>query len=155
MTNTILARLTDDDDPELWRLVVDTVLSDLAPQPDALVQIGRCSHWLAPHQYRWQADGGFACPMGYGAGGFSLQGLPEFDWSAIFRWTGEVWEPVSASSVRYALRLSIPSRTRHHRQAAVHSLWMTGKEKVRRFYGFRNRQGAWQCTAISSFPPTA
>jgi hypothetical protein len=147
MTDAILERLADDDDPALWRLAVDTILSDLVPEDGALVEIGRCSHWMRPHQSRWAADGGFALPIGYGGG--RGRALPQLDWSVTLRWTGESWEAVPACSLRCAIRVSIPSRTRRHGQAAVHTLWMAGKEKARRFYGFRNRGVGWQWTAVS------
>lgn len=139
--------LTGDDDPELWAVVLDTVLLELEPKPGMAVEVGRCSHWLRPHQCWWIADGSFACPIGYGGGG--RPPLPQFDWSVSLRWTGEVWEPTKRQSVRYSLRVTIPSRTTRHAQAAVHTLWMTGREKQVRFYGFRKRSGSWTCTAAS------
>jgi hypothetical protein len=45
------------------------------------------------------------------------------------------------------LRVTIPSRTKRHQQAAVHSLWHTGKEKETVFFGFRKREQGWVCTA--------
>jgi hypothetical protein len=145
--DTLLERLTEDDDPVLWRVAAETILSDIAAEAGMLVEVGRCSRWLRPHQSRWTADGGFALPMGYGGGsGFAL---PELDWSVTLRWTGETWETVPPCSLRRAVRVSIPARTRRHRQAAVHTLWMTGKEKTRRLYGFRKDDAGWRCTAVS------
>src|SRR4051812_22170100 len=76
-----------DDDPALWWAVVNSVYTDaqvlcrLVPRTWAVVtQLGRCSHWLRPHQTRWSADGGFAWLTGYGGRRSSRLGLPEFDW---------------------------------------------------------------------------
>jgi hypothetical protein len=142
--------LSADDDPDLWAVVLNAVLSDLEPEPDMTVEVGRCSHWLGPHKARWSADGGFAAPIGYGSGsgGYSFKSLPQFDWSVILQWTGEAWEPAKRQSVKPALRIAIPSRTTRHGQAAIHTLWMTGREKAARPYGFRKRDGAWRCTAV-------
>jgi hypothetical protein len=143
--------LDEDDDPDLWQAALSYILAKIEPGPDRLVEVGRCSHWLRPHQSRWQADGGFACPTGYGSGGggYSFLALPQFDWSVILRWNGAEWEVVPKRSVRIALRLAIPSRTRRHRKAAVHALWHTGREKEIVFYGFRKRAGGWACTATA------
>jgi hypothetical protein len=132
---------------------VEHVLAQLPKRAGVLVQVGRCSHWLRPHQTRWTADGGFAWPTGYGngTGGFSKDALPEFDWSVMLAWTGEHWETARMKSARPALRVTIPSRTMWHRQAAVHTVWMTAREKERRFYGFRKRDDVWRCTAESEW----
>jgi hypothetical protein len=123
--------------------------------PGILVEVGRCSHWLRPHQARWLADGGFAWPTGYGSGGggYSRWALPQFDWSVVLGGNGTAWEVVRRRSVRTALRLAIPSRTRRHRQAAVHALWHTEREKALVFYGFRKRDDGWTCTASASGGP--
>src|SRR5205085_4593730 len=85
-----LDRLSSDDDPELWAVVLDTILADLTPEPGMAVEVGRCSHWLRSHQTRWTADGGFAAPVGYGSGtgGYSCKALPQFDWSVVLKWSG-------------------------------------------------------------------
>jgi hypothetical protein len=139
----------EDDDPELWRAALGHILSEVEPGPGLLVEVGRCSHWLRPHQSRWTADGGFARPTGYGGGGggHCLSALPQFDWSVVLGWDGAEWEAVPRRSVRAGLRVAIPSRTRRHRQAAIHTLWHTGREKVVVFYGFRRRDDGWICTA--------
>jgi hypothetical protein len=151
MNDAVIEHLNDQDDPDMWRIALDTILSDLVAEPGMVVEVGACSHWLRPHQSRWSADGGFALPTGYGSGkgGYSMEALPQFDWSVTLGWSGERWESVPRSSVRHAVRVSIPSRTRRHRQAAVHTVWLTGKEKQRRFYGFRSKDGEWRCTAGS------
>jgi hypothetical protein len=135
--------LDGEDDPQSWRVALDTILADLEKEPGMMVEVGRCSHWLRPHGSRWSADGGFALPTGYGSGsgGYSLSALPQFDWSAILRWNGVAWEVVAPESVRYAVRVTIPSRTTRHNQAAVHTIWMTGKEKEGTFSGAAGRCG--------------
>jgi hypothetical protein len=142
-----LKHLTADDDPACWQVILETVLADVDKQPGILVEIGCCSHWLRPHQSTWTADGRFALPVGYGSGG--LRALPQLDWSVVLQWTVETWEPVQRESLKHLLRVAIPARTARHRQAAVHTLWMTGKEKQRRYYGFRRKDGQWECTAVS------
>jgi hypothetical protein len=141
--------LNADDDPELWRVALGCILAEAPTRPDIQIEVGRCSHWLRPHQSRWTADGGFAWPTGYGsgAGGYSPWALPQFDWSVVLGWSGAEWEVVERRSVRTALRIAIPSRTRRHRQAAIHTLWHTRREKEVVFYGFRRRDGGWACTA--------
>jgi hypothetical protein len=89
-------RLDEDDDPELWQVALDHILGEFQKEDDALVEVGRCSHWLRPHQSRWSAGGGFAWPTGYGcgSGGYSRSALPQFDWSLVLRWTGSTWKPI-------------------------------------------------------------
>jgi hypothetical protein len=149
----LLQHLRSSDDFDLWRVAVAHILSELTPSEGALVQIGCCSHWLRPHQTRWTADGGFAWPVGYGSGtgGYSPIALPQFDWSVALAGSGERWELANDKSAKPSLRITIPSRTRRHEQAAIHTLWMTGKEKERRFYGFRRQDGRWRCTAESEW----
>ena len=52
--------LDEDDDPELWQVALDRILTEFEKEPNLLVEVGRCSHWLRPHQARWTAGGGFA-----------------------------------------------------------------------------------------------
>lgn len=149
----LLRHLRRNDDPTLWRMAVGHILSELPVKTDTLVEIGRCSHWLRPHQTRWTANGGFAWPTGYGSaqGGFSRDALPQFDWSVTLAWTGHAWQMAQDKSAKPAIRITIPSRTSWHEQAAVHTVWMTGREKERRFYGFRRTDGGWRCTAESEW----
>src|SRR5881275_1785645 len=90
MTDMVpLERLSADDDPDLWAVVLETILLELGPAPGAMVEVGRCSHWLRPHQTRWTADGGFACPAGYGGSRFSRSGYPLHDWEVELWWSAE------------------------------------------------------------------
>jgi hypothetical protein len=140
--------LDEGDDPDLWRIAVGYVLAE-ADESVTTAEIGRCSHWLRPHQARWTADGGFAWPAGYGQGDGlgGLFGLPQFDWSVCLERRGDSWGPAKRRSIRYNLRLTIPSRTRRHPQAALHAIWHHGREKTLVLYGFRKRDGGWVCTA--------
>jgi hypothetical protein len=151
MTNWFSELLDEDDDAELWRVVLSQILAEIEKKPDVLVEVGRCSHWLRPHQSRWTANGGFASPVGYGSGSgvYSFSALPQFDLSIVLEWTGTAWELVKKRTVRHSVRVTIPSRTKRHRQAAVHTLWHTGREKEVVFYGFRKRDEEWVCTAFS------
>jgi hypothetical protein len=143
-------RLGADDDPEFWRVALGYILAEATARPDVLAEVGRRSHWLRPHQSRWTADGGFAWPSGYGSGSggwyFPLA-LPQFDWSVVLGGSGSEWAVVQRRSVRTDVRIAIPSRTRRHRQAAIHTLWHLGREKELVFYGFRRRDEGWACTA--------
>ena len=140
-------RLSSDDDPALWDAALDYILAEVDKRAGAVVEIGRCSHWLRPNQMRWKADGGFAWPVGYGKRGRGVWGgLPEFDWSVLLVWTGESWELAEQKSGEGMLRVAIPSRTTRHAQAAIHTLWKIGREKQRVFYGFRKKDRGWVCT---------
>jgi hypothetical protein len=173
LQEVICQQLNTDDDPECWKVILDTVFADathLCSVPEAsrlnvFTEIGACSHWLRPHQCRWVADGGFAWPSGYGGFGWSLSGLPEFDWSIKGQWNGESseWVPVEQipRKKRLILRVAIPSRTKIHNQTAIHTIWSPGtptyakeqfaKEKLTQFYGFRRKKDQWLCTAYRAY----
>jgi hypothetical protein len=145
--------LDEGDDPELWRVAVGYVLAE-ADESITTAEVGRCSHWLCPHSTRWKADGGFAWPTGYGqGGGYSRWGLPQFDWSIALERGDNSWKPMAKRSIRHGLRLTIPSRTRQHSQAALHVLWHVGREQKTTFYGFRKQDGVWACTASRGCAP--
>ena len=158
--------LNSEDDVELWREALGQIIADAQflasnicdKKTAVFAHVGRCSHWLRPHQSRWtlDADGGFAAPIGYGGSGNSLWGLPEFDCSFKWQWeqnSGE-WLPTLKPEGKRLLefRVAIPSRTLRHQQAAVHTVWRPGtpaapnKESVQ-FYGFRNQDTKWKITA--------
>lgn len=159
----IQQRLEAEDDPAAWEVIVETILADAtflcesAGRPSVVyLEIGACSHWLRPHQSRWLADGGFALPYGYSGGRFNFHALPEFDWAILARWTSEAqdWKVVDKITDKRPLkfRVTIPTRTTRHDQAAVHTIWLPGSptrpnEKLKQFYGFRKRDGEWSCTA--------
>jgi hypothetical protein len=160
-----MAFLTSDDDPRFWEVAIRCICRDAellcdAAEPSAtiFVEIGACSHWRSPHQHRWLADGGFAAPFGYGGTGFNIHATPNHDWSIRFLWSVEhaVWQPVDrfAGKRRRVLRIAMPTRTRQHKQAAVHTTWTprppAGKDRVTQLYGFRCQQETWQCTATRS-----
>jgi hypothetical protein len=142
--------LDADDDPILWQFALEMILSDLEPKPGIQVEVGRCSHWLRPHQSRWTDGGGFAMPRGYGQshGWLRWCSLPDFDWSVMLGWDGNRWAIVKPRSVRNSLRITIPSRTSRHLQAAVDALWHVKREKRETVYGFRKRAERWVCTAV-------
>ena len=150
-------RLDRADDPELWACAVNAVLADAtalclaaAGAGRITAEVGRCSHWLRPHQTRWTADGGFALPTGYDGPPFSRTGLPEFDWFAQWEWCPESgsWAAASGSLApgQLLFRVAVPARSRRHRQAAVHTIWQPGapprpRVPLVQFYGFRERSG--------------
>lgn len=154
--------LGEDDDPRLWAAVVNAVYPDakalcraVTGRGHVLTRLGRCSHWLRPHQTRWTADGGFAWPTGYGSPQFSRCGLPEFDWFAQWEWLPELagWSVAAGNPApgQLVFRVAVPARSRRHRQAAVHSVWQPGppsrpRASLVQFYGFRERS-EWVCTA--------
>ncbi len=161
----ILNHLLETDDPNFWLAAVTTLFSNVESELaeaqikyPVYVQLGACSHWLRPHQTRWTASGGFAWPSGYGGGQYSRSSLPEFDWSVILRWDTErlSWTPTEkfTGKRRCLFRAALPTRTRKHQQAAIHTLWSPGKpskprEKITCFYGFRKVDGDWLCVATS------
>ncbi len=150
--------LSEEDDPELWSFVMGCLAEDLKFQDCDLksmhpiyLRLGLCRHWLRPHQTRWTADGGFAWPTGYGGNeGYSRMGLPEFDWSVLYRWVDNDWMSVKKEQgkKKLILRAAIPARTAKHRQAAIHTLWDSGfpfspEQKLVRFYGLRKTGERW------------
>jgi hypothetical protein len=157
MIESLVRHLEEEDDAALWQVVLDTIFADLAlvqMEPKVLVEVGRCSHWLRPHQTRWTADGGFAHPTGYGkpgTGGYSRLALPQFDWSVVLEGSGSEWCEAVDKSGKWAVRVTIPSRTKRHLQAAIHTLWARGRDQERRFYGFRKKNGVWSCTAATDW----
>jgi hypothetical protein len=159
----ILSRLSDEDDAEFWMAAIAVLLQDVELdlaesrlKSEVYIQIGACSHWLRPHQTRWTASGGFALPVGYGESdmGYSRAGLPEFDWSiALHReLEHQIWSPVEkfAGKRHFIFRVALPTRTKRHSQAAIHTIWLPsrpsdGESKFTRFYGFRKIDGVWDC----------
>ena len=162
--------LGEEDDSTLWPVVLDTIYADaealarlVAGPHRVLTQIGRCSHWMAPNKARWTADGSFAWPSGYGATGFSFTGLPELDWFGRWAWCpgSRSWIVTDGrpSSRDLVFRVAVPSRTRRHRQAAVHTVWRPGapplpRVEVMQLYGFRRLMTKWSCTAYRYWCPT-
>ena len=157
-------RLSGDDDPALWEQVLKAVAEDaatldsIADGSRVYAHVGVCSHWFRPHQMRWTAAGGFACPVGYGEGsGAGRRSLPRFDWSVQLRFdsTGIGWDAVAESRTKHfrSIRVAIPSRTMRHRQAAVRTVWSRGTLDPRGartvFYGFRAVAGVWELKACS------
>jgi hypothetical protein len=162
---SIALHLTQDDDPLLWEIVVNTVLADtveaIAATPkEIFVRVGCCGHWISPHHpLRWLAGGGFAWPFGYDktVTGWSYRAVPELEWSECFVWTGENWKPGQAGSRALVRRVAIPARTARHLQAAVHTIWTprspSGEEKQVPAYGFRKHLDVWSLTAHETFQP--
>jgi hypothetical protein len=167
----VLPYLHAEDDTSFWVTAFDTLLSDIealypekSKKQDIFLQIGACSHWLRPHQMRWAASGGFAWPNGYlqkyqdhvnNSHGPIGTGLPELDWFVLAHWNREKkeWQVVAPKffgKKRLVFRAALPTRTRRHRQAAIHTIWTPGspehpdKREVR-FYGFRKRDQEWAC----------
>lgn len=165
--------LTDEDDLGFWIAAFDVLLRDIEAldfercrKYEIYIQIGACSHWLRPHQTRWTAAGGFAWPVGYmdrfarGLGntyGPIGDGLPEFEWFALFHWNHEqkTWnlvEPKFTGKRKLIFRAALPTRTKRHPQAAIHTIWSPGSpeyptSKVEQFYGFRKIEETWECVA--------
>jgi hypothetical protein len=100
----------------------------------------------------------FARATGYGSKGFTIYGLPEFDWSLLWEWnkTDRLWEPASKAPAgrHLLLRVTLPSRTAKHVRAVAHTLWTPGsplhpQEPTLRWYAFKKVDGIWQCAAIA------
>jgi hypothetical protein len=164
LDQSILRQLTSEDDPQLWDVATQIILSDAflfghTTNVELFAQIGRCNHWIRPHQWRWTAGGGFAVPIGYDktTTGFSYRAAPELEWSVFLKWTGVAWEPGRFSGRGLILRVAIPGRTVRHQQAAIHTLWTPrspgGAEKRVQFYGFRKHADVWQLAATFARDP--
>src|ERR1700722_18472156 len=147
---TIEPKLAAGDDPALWRAALFLLADELAQRQAeesrrgvwAMV-VGACSHWVRPHNRRWNAAGGFVYPDGY------KDSVPELDWSAIFVFQNGEWAsaeklPGKKTSV---FRVAIPARTTRHTQAAIRTQWAPNGETV--LYGFRRVAGKWKCVAAS------
>ena len=160
---TLLDLLTAEDDPALWEEVLKvlaedaSILETVTDGSKLYVEVGVCSHWLRPHQTRWTAAGGFACPVGYGGTRFSRTGLPLFDWSAKLQFDPDRrgWVIPEKAPTRRSLsvRVAVPARTTRHRQASVHTLWPPRTLEANRertvFYGLRRLNGVWEVKACS------
>lgn len=162
LPGAIKERLSREDDPTLWEKVLQvlaedvSVIESISNAPQLYAELGRCSHWLRPHQTRWTPAGGFAWPSGYGDGraGFSRTGLPGFDWSVVLQFNPDLvgWViPEKPAKRANSIRVAVPSRTTRHGQAAVHTLWPAGTLDARNkrtvFYGFRSLSGSWELKA--------
>jgi hypothetical protein len=160
----IVSNLSADDDPLLWQVAVETVISDAqtacqkrAGRSAIVAQVGRCSHWLAPNKARWiTQDGEFTWPSGYKSKGSFFSGLPEFDWHVVWHYVDDShWQPATLSEFKrpLLLQVAIPARTGLHIRASVHAMWSPGPisslNQRRLFYGFRKMKSGWQCRAYS------
>jgi hypothetical protein len=157
--------LSQCDDRLLWALAIAEIFRDaeyLCGQcrlkSRLFAEVGACSHWQRPHQHRWLKDGSFAAPYGYSGTGFNIHAWPEFEWSLLFRWDRDqsCWIPVDRVSGKRPLRLrvTLPTRSATHKQAAVHTIWTPGSPTVPdrealQLYGFRKIDNQWRCTAAS------
>ena len=147
---TLQSKLGADDDHALWRAAL-FVLADELSQRQAeqskrrtwAMVVGKCSHWVRPHNSRWNAAGAFIYPDGY------QDSIPELDWSVIFVFRNREWasvEKLPGKNIK-VFRVAIPARTVRHEQAAIHTRWAPNGETV--LYGFRKVAGKWQCVAAS------
>jgi hypothetical protein len=157
----LASKLSSDDDPILWLVVLRTVAEDVTAldvsggEEDLYANVGACSHWSRPHQSRWKAAGGFAYPQGYGDGEGFIGSFPNLDWSVTLKLDRQraLWiPPVSAPTKGFlSIRVAIPSRSVRHNQAAVHSIWSRGtldlKQKRTVLYGLRKSPVGWELAA--------
>jgi len=146
----IESRLERDDDRELWQTIVTVLCDEFLQRVEQgpanrlwVLIVGACSHWVRPHNSRWNAAGGFMYPEGY------KDSSPELDWSVILVFEDGQWRVVKKlpGKNNVVLRVAVPARTARHKQAAVHARWSPGEETV--LYGFRNASGKWKCVAAS------
>ena len=161
-----LKRLGEDDDRDLWIVALEILLNDTeydisqGKKRAVWIHLGVCSHWLRPHQTRWTAAGGFAWPLGYGNGIGSRESLPQFDWSVyLSRNQLSQWQILSGifgrrSTRTLDLRVAFPTRTAHHEEAVIHTVWSPGtpanpRQKRTRFYGFRHQLTGWELKATT------
>jgi hypothetical protein len=147
---TIQSKLTADDDPALWKAALSVLVDELAQRQTEesgrdvwVMVVGACSHWVRPHNSRWNAAGGFVYPDGY------KDSVPGLDWSVIFVLRNQEWTSVTklpGKSIR-VFRVAIPARTARHKQAAIYTRWTPQGKTV--FYGFRKAADKWQCVVAS------
>jgi hypothetical protein len=147
---TIERKLAEDDDPALWRAALSVLADELAQRQGeemsrgvwAMV-VGACSHWVRPHNSRWNAAGGFVYPEGY------KDSVPELNWSVIFVFRNKEWTSATKLPGKNlkVFRVAIPTRTARHKQAAIYTRWRPNGETV--LYGFRKTRDKWQCVAAS------
>lgn len=157
-------QLTNNDDETLWQAALDEVFADVQylcehsrTKAPIFTRIGSCSHWLSPHNKgSWLSDARYAWPSGYGGSKWSIFGLPEFDWSLIWKWrsSDRLWVPVERIQEKRPLtfRLAVPARTARHSRAVVHALWTPGSptlpnEELLQAYGFLKADDRWSCTS--------
>jgi hypothetical protein len=157
-------RLSADDDPNLWQTAVERIIADAdllchrcQSERAIFAQIGSCSHWMSPHNKgSWFHDVRFAWPTGYGNPGFTIFGLPEYDWFLTWKWIMEdsCWEPIDGVNAKrpLVLRVTLPARTARHVRAVAHTLWTPGspttpKKKLLQGYAFAKVNGQWHCAA--------
>jgi hypothetical protein len=163
----VFEHLTDDDDLRLWEAAIETIFGDAEllckanrSKRPIFAQIGRCSHWLSPHNKgSWFKDiEKFAWPTGYGQNGSLIFGLPEFDWSVVWNWNeaSAAWDVVPQLLGKRLLlfRVSLPGRTARHVRAVVHTLWTPGSptipnEELLQGYAFKKIGSDWKCVAVA------
>jgi hypothetical protein len=158
------AELAADDDARLWQAAINELFRDAEflcrhsrSKSPIYTEVGCCSHWLSPHNNgSWLADARFAWPSGYGGGRYSIFGLPEFDWSLIWRWDerNRRWNPNERIRGKRPLtfRVAVPARTAKHSRAVVHAIWTPGSPtipdaKLLQAYGFVKKDSEWDCTS--------
>jgi hypothetical protein len=146
--NELLARKLDvDDDATLWEAALQIILTEFRDAGGKVAEVGRCSHWRAPHGAWWRPNGlQFSYPAGYGGG--SYWGKPKFDWSVVLILDSGTWK-IAAKPVKVTMRLVIPARTARHKQAAIPSMWKVGNKQRTRFFGFRKKDAGWQLVVTS------
>jgi hypothetical protein len=156
---TIVERLSPGDDSGFWQTAVEKIVGDAEVlcrryqgKDSIFAQIGSCSHWMSPHNKgSWFSDSRFARPTGYGCSGFSIYGLPEFDWSLSFEWQqDDRWTPAPRVHGRrpLVLRVALPARTAKHIRAVANVYWTPGsptipEEKALLGYAFRKANDRW------------
>ena len=129
----IESELAGEGDPPLWKAALSVLADDLALRTLEKVRyrvwamvVGACSHWVRPHNSRWNAAGGFVYPAGY------KDHVHELNWSVIFvsqdnKWTSALKLPGKTIDV---FRVAIPKRTARHKQAAIYTRWTPNGEVV-------------------------
>lgn len=162
--SAIRTKLIDADDVRLWHAAIDELFRDAeflcqhaTTKSPIFANVGLCSHWLSPHNGgSWLADARYAWPSGYGGGGQSIRGLPDFDWSLIWRWDKPNKQWTLADQVRgkrpLTFRVAVPARTARRIRAVVHAFWTPGSPtipstKLVQAYGFHKNDAQWVCTS--------
>src|SRR5579862_6436903 len=146
----IESKLAGDDDPVLWKAALSVLADELAQRQLEKAKhgiwamlVGACSHWVRPHNSRWNAAGGFIYPQGY------KDSVPELNWWVTFVFKDQKWTSARKLTGKKipVFRVAIPTRTARHKQAAIYTRWTPNGEAV--FYGFRKAGEEWSCVAAS------
>jgi hypothetical protein len=138
---TVKGRLTVEDDLGLWENALTVLGEELLLRYDRegknrgwVFLVGACSHWVRPHNSRWNAAGGFVFPEGY------QNSLPQLEWSVILSYGNRCWTPVQKlpGKNNVVFRVFLPMRSaRHKASCCAHQMVYQPKPNTLRLSEYR------------------